>query len=165
MMLRKNKIGIINWLGNDQFGRIMDNNIGKTKDNKKKAYGRQLLAVLLIMVIAAVAFAVGTAFSVKNSSSPVGYWVVKQATLNGIVMTSEDAEAIGLNQIGSISLKKSGKCEVSLMGDEFEGTWIINDDNSLTIKYGDEYTITAVIGDDSVMTAKDESEVEYVLEK
>lgn len=139
------------------------------KEGKKKSFGRILLTVLLtvvlILLIAAIAFFMYVALSTKYSSEPVGYWVIKEMTSNEVTMTTGDAEAIGLDNIGSLSLNESGKCTLTLMGKKFEGTWEVNDDDVITINCGEEHTLTATIDEGPVMTAHDESNIEYVLEK
>lgn len=142
----------------------MDENKEKSV-RKRKKIGHVLMELLLLALIACFVGIVWFAFSVKTSSSPVGYWTITEASSNGVVMTPEDAEAIGLSKIGSALLYKSGKCKITIMDKEFEGKWTKEKSRSLTIRYGNGHVMKAQIDSDNVMTATDENYVEYVLKK
>lgn len=51
-------------------------------------------------------------------------------------MDADELADMGLQSAGYIKLNKSGSCELDLLGDQFEGTWEMNDDGGITIKYG-----------------------------
>lgn len=142
----------------------MDENKEKSVRKKKKV-GHILIELLLLALIACFVGIIWFAVSVKTSSSPVGYWTITEASSNGVVMTPEDAELIGLDKIGSALLYKSGKCKITLMGNEFEGDWEKVKSSSITISYGNGHVMNAQIDKDNVMTATDENYVDYVLEK
>ena len=135
--------------------------------SKGKKALKIILAVLMILIIASAVFVVYRVYSIKNSLSPVGYWVVTTAEYNDVTMTAEDADAMGYNGIGSFTLKKSGECEVTLMGKDYTGTWKKKKSRSLTIDCGEGCRITAEIKDEDgpVMEATAENYIEYRLEK
>ncbi len=134
-------------------------------EGKKRSIHRIVITVILIAILAAaVGFGI-LVLSIKNSSSPVGYWVIKEGASSGVTMTQEDAEALGLNEVGSIRLDKSGDCEVTILGDEYKGKWTGDDDGNITITYGGDKTLTATIDDEGIMKAHDELMMEYTLEK
>ena len=143
----------------------MIENAMDNKSNKRKKVVRMVIGTAMILVIAAFAFLVIMAFSIKGSDSPVGYWVVKEATSNGVVMTPQDAEAMGFNEIGSIRFDKSGSCKVTVLGKEDEGQWVDNENGTLTITYGENQIMTIELNRDGTITAIDESYIEYLLEK
>ena len=132
---------------------------------KKRKVLRTVMIIILLAILAVVIYFAAVLLSVKNSDSPVGYWVIKEGTSGGVTMTEEDAEAIGLNEIGSVRLDESGKCEVNILGEESSGTWTSDDDGTITISYGEEKTLTATIDDEGIMTAQGENQLEYTLEK
>lgn len=134
-------------------------------EGKKRSIHRIVITVILIAILAAaVGFGI-LVLSIKNSSSPVGYWVIKEGASSGVTMTQEDAEALGLNEVGSIRLDKSGDCEVTILGDEYKGKWTRDDDGNITITYDGDKTLTATIDDEGIMKAHDELMMEYTLEK
>lgn len=139
-----------------------------TKKKKKHHISKIVLSLILLAILAAAVYFGVLLYSIKNSDSPVGYWVIKEGTSGGVTMTEQDAEAIGLNEVGSLRLDKSGDCKVVLLGEEFEGKWTSDDNGTITISYGDEKTLTATIDENGVMTALSEQEdspMEYTLEK
>jgi len=135
--------------------------------SKGKKALRIVLAVLMMLIIAAVVFVVYRIFSVKNSLSPVGYWVATKAEYNDVTMTAEDASAMGYNGIGSFSLNKSGSCEVTLMGKDYEGKWKKYKSGMLIINCGKGCRLKAEISDNDgpEMEATDENYVVYTLKK
>lgn len=138
---------------------------GTAAEGKKRSVHKIVVTVILIAILAAaVAFGI-MVLSIKNSSSPVGYWVIKEGASGGVTMTQEDAEALGLNEVGSIRLDKSGDCKVTILGEEYEGKWTGDDDGNITITYGEDKTLTATIDDEGIMKAHDELMMEYTLEK
>lgn len=137
----------------------------KKAAGKKRGIGRKLLIVILLAILAVFVFFVGLIISVKNSSSPVGYWIIKQSASSEVTMTEEDAKAMGLNEIGSVRLDKSGDCRIVILNDEYEGKWTSDDNGTITISYGEEQTLTATINEEGVMTAQDNAMIEYTLEK
>lgn len=144
----------------------------QAEDKKEKGAGgkrrkrrRALMVVIMLAILAAFLFFVVMVIGIKNSSSPVGYWVIKESSSSGVTMNQEDAKAMGLNEIGSVRLDKSGDCKVVILNEESEGTWTSDDEGNITISYGEEKTLTATINDEGVMTAQDEHSIEYTLEK
>ena len=134
-------------------------------EGKKRSVHKIVITVILIAILAAaVAFGI-MVLSIKNSSSHVGYWVIKEGASGGVTMTQEDAEALGLNEVGSFRLDKSGDCKVTILGEEYDGKWTEDDDGNLTITYGEDKTLTATIDDEGIMKAHDELMMEYTLEK
>ena len=131
---------------------------------KRKTRRFVMIAILLVLLAVAVYFAV-VLISVKHSDSPVGYWVIKESSASGVVMKDEDAEAIGLSEIGSVKLNEDGKCEVVILGEDSKGTWTSDDDGNITISYDGDKTLTATINDEGIMTAQGENQMEYTLEK
>lgn len=137
----------------------------KAAAKKRRKIRRAVISVILIAILAVVVYFAVLLISIKNSDSPVGYWVIKEGSSGGVTMTEEDAEAIGLNEVGSIRLDESGECKVTILGEESSGTWTGNDDGTITISYGEDKTLTATIDDEGVMTAQGENQMEYTLEK
>ena len=135
-------------------------------NRKRSKIGRQLMIVIMLAILAVVAFFAVLLVSTKASDSPVGYWIIEEGTSSGVTMTQEDAEAMGLNEVGSFKLDKSGDCEITILGEESTGKWTAADDGTITIDCGEEKTFTATIDEEGVMTAKDDTMmVEYKLEK
>ena len=133
---------------------------------RKRKVRRQLMIIIMLAILAVVAFFAVLLVSTKASDSPVGYWIIEEGTSGGVTMTQEDAEAMGLNDIGSFKLDKSGECVVTILGEESTGKWTSNEDGTITVDCGEEKTFTAAIDDEGVMTAKDDTMmVEYKLEK
>lgn len=100
-----------------------------------------------------------------SCGGPVGYWTIDEITAGDVVMTQEDAKALGFGRPGAIKLNKSGSCVVELLGDEYEGTWKQANDGTITIEYGNEQSATATIDDDNIMTATDDQGTVYKLSK
>ena len=131
----------------------------------KHSIGRKALIAVAAVIFAVVVFFAVMVISTKQSSSPVGYWVIKEAASSDVTMTQTDAEAMGFTEIGSVRLDKSGSCKVTILGEEYDGEWTQDEEGAITITYGEEKSLTAAIGEDGVMTAADDSSVEYTLEK
>ena len=142
-----------------------EDNTKKNSAKKKRSARRILITIILLAILAVVVYFAVLLISIKNSDSPVGYWVIKEGTSGDVTMTDEDAEAIGLNEVGSIRLDESGGCKVIILGEESEGTWTADDNGTITISYGDDKTLTATIDDEGTMTAQGENQMEYTLEK
>lgn len=136
------------------------------KARRRRRVRRQLMTIIMLAILTVVAFFAVLLVSTKASDSPVGYWIIKEGTSGGVTMSQEDAEALGLNEVGSMRLDKSGDCEVTILGEESKGKWTAGDDGTITIDCGEEKTFTATIDEEGVMTAKDDTMmVEYKLEK
>ena len=81
-------------------------------------------------------------------------------------MKSEDAEAMGLREIGAFKLNRSGDCEITYLGKKSKGTWKQSDSGNIVIKYGEDKKIVAKISTKTgVMKAKDNESMVYKLEK
>lgn len=103
---------------------------------------------------------------IKNTDGPVGYWTITEASSGDVVMKAEDAEAMGLREIGAFKLNKSGECEITYLGKKSEGKWKQSDSGNIVIKYGEDKKIVAKISTKTgVMTAKDDESMVYKLEK
>ena len=135
-------------------------------DKKKKRKVRRIvISIILLAILAVIIYFAVLLISIKSSDSPVGYWVIIEGTSGGVTMTEEEAEAIGLNEVGSVRLDESGKCEVVILGEKSSGTWKSDDDGTITISYGEGKTLTATIDDEGIMTAQGDDRMEYTLEK
>ena len=118
-----------------------------------------------MLILAAVLGFLILTMTVKNSSSPVGFWIIKEAASGDVVMTEEDAKAIGLTKIGAFRLDKSGDCSLVILESEYAGKWTEGDDGRLNINYGDGLVLYATIDEEGVMTATDDVSMRYTLEK
>lgn len=98
-------------------------------------------------------------------SGPVGFWQVDEVTAGDVVMTKDDASSIGLNAIGTVKLQKSGKCVVTMLGEESEGTWEQAEAGTITINYGDGFTLTGTIDEEGEMHLSDLQGSDYKLSK
>ena len=85
--------------------------------------------ILLIFIL------VISILTLSACESSVGYWCVQEIKAGDVVMTTKDGKSLGLN-LGSYKLCKSGKCEVYLLEEKYEGTWE-EKDGVITIKYGE----------------------------
>lgn len=146
--------------------KLKENEQEKAAAKKKKHKVRRTVMILILMAMLAVViyFAV-LLLSVKNSTSPVGFWIIKESTSGEITMTEQDAKAMGLNEIGSVRLDENGTCSVIILGEESDGTWTSDDDGNVTVSYGEGKTLTATIDEEGKMTAQGENQMEYTLEK
>ena len=101
------------------------------------------------------------------SDGPIGFWEITEVTTGDVVMTVEDAKNIGLNSVGSVTLRKSGTADVTLVGEDYEGEWNLADDGTMTIVYGNEdEVLTGTIDEEAgVMTLTDSIGSTYKLEK
>lgn len=136
-----------------------------TGSGKKRRPVRVIAAVLMSFFIAAFLVMIGAALFIKYSSSPVGYWKITEAKANDIVMTKEDAEAVGLKGIGYLRLNRSGSCSLRLLDDKYKGTWKQTKKGTIKVSYGEGDTLNATIDKRGVMTATDKVKVEYKLKK
>ena len=117
-----------------------------------------LLGIIAMIILAA-------ALMTACDDGPVGYWKIESVTAGDVVMTTEDAESVGLNSVGSVKLQKSGACEVTLLGEESEGTWQQAEDGTITVSYGEEGVLTGSIDDEGVMHLIDAQGSQYELQK
>ena len=124
---------------------------------KKKAISKILILVLSLCMTMGILTSCG--------SGPVGFWKVDEVTAGDVVMTDDDASSIGLNAIGTVKLQKSGSCEVTMLGEESEGTWEQAEDGTITISYGEGLSLTGTIDEEGVMTLSDQQGSEYKLSK
>ncbi len=119
----------------------------------------------IITIILTITLAGALVFTACSSNPAVGFWIVDKVTAGEVVMNEQDAQSIGLNAVGTIKLQKSGNCEVNLLGEESEGTWVQADDGTITVTYGEDLTLTGSINDEGVMTLRDPQGSEYELTK
>lgn len=121
---------------------------------------RKISTLILIMMLC-----ISTAVMTACGGGPVGFWQIDEVNAGDVVMTEDDAESFGIATIGSVKLQKSGKCVVTIIGEEQEGTWEQAEDGTITINYGDNMTMTGSIGEDNIMTLTDTQGSEYKLSK
>lgn len=121
---------------------------------------RTISLILMILILAA---SVLTACS--DADSAVGFWIVRKITAGGVEMNEDDAKSIGLTAVGSIKLQKSGKCEINLLGEDFDGKWEQAKDGTITVTHDEEMTLTGTVDDQGVMTLTDPQGTEYILSK
>lgn len=98
-------------------------------------------------------------------SGPVGYWKIETIEAGEVTMGIDDAKSIGLSMVGAVKLQKSGKCVVTLLGEESNGTWEQADDGTITVNAENDAVYTGSIGEDKVMTLTDVQGVKYTLKK
>ena len=130
-----------------------------------KVYSKAVFYTLVLGVAVIILFFfIGV--GVKNTDGPVGYWTIKEASSGDVVMKSEDAEAMGLREIGAFKLNRGGDCEITYLGKKSKGTWKQSDSGKIVIKYGEDKKIVAQISTKTgVMKAKDNESMVYKLEK
>lgn len=130
-----------------------------------KIYSKAVFYTLVLGVAVIILFFfIGV--GVKNTDGPVGYWTIKEASSGDVVMKSEDAEAMGLREIGAFKLNRGGDCEITYLGKKAQGTWKQSDSGKIVIKYGEDKKIVAQISTKTgVMKAKDNESMVYKLEK
>ena len=130
-----------------------------------KIYSKAVFYTLVLGVAVIILFFfIGV--GVKNTDGPVGYWTIKEASSGDVVMKSEDAEAMGLREIGAFKLNRGGDCEITYLGRKSKGTWKQSDSGKIVIKYGEDKKIVAQISTKTgVMKAKDNESMVYKLEK
>ena len=116
-------------------------------------------------ITAAVITALVMMMALTSCSGPVGYWTIDEITTGDVVMTQDDAKALGFGTPGSFKLNKSGSCVVELLGDKYEGTWKEDKDGEITLEYGEGLSATATIDDDNVMTVTDNQGTVYKTSK
>jgi len=90
---------------------------------------KKLFAVLLMGLMM---FALA---SCSEHDEYVGYWNIKNVQAGDVVMTESDINDMGLDA-GYIKLTKKGNVEISLLGDEYEGVWDLQNGQAI-ITYGD----------------------------
>lgn len=115
-------------------------------------------------VTAALIIVLVMMMTLTSCSGPVGYWMIDEITTGDVVMTQDDAKALGFGTPGSFKLNKSGSCVVELLGDKYEGTWKEDKDGKITLEYGDGSSATATI-DDKIMTVTDDQGTVYKTSK
>lgn len=110
----------------------------------KKNFVIAILASLMLMLLS----------SCEGANAYIGYWKINEIYAGDVTMTMEEVMDMGLDP-GFVKLQKSGAAVVNLLGDEYDGTWVMNEDGSgATITYDDERTGTATL-DGKVMTFVD----------
>ena len=118
-----------------------------------------------IRLTAAVITALIMMMTLASCSGPVGYWMIDEITTGDVVMTQDDAKALGFGSPGSFRLNKSGSCVVEMLGDKYEGTWKEAKDGTITLEYGDDLSATATIDEDNIMTVTDNQGTVYKTSK
>lgn len=116
-------------------------------------------------IAAVIAAALIMMMTLASCGGPVGYWTIDEITSGDVVMTQDDAKALGFGSPGAFRLNKSGSCVVELLGDKYEGTWEQAKDGTITLEYGDDLSATATIDEDNVMTATDSQGTVYKMTK
>lgn len=89
---------------------------------------------LLVISMAIIMMLAMTACSEKTAL--LGKWHITNVTAGNMQIDSSEMQDLGLSSTGYIKINKSGSCIVDLLGDEYEGTWEMNDDGEITIEYG-----------------------------
>ncbi len=112
-----------------------------------------------------LAFCMLLAFAGCSGGGTVGYWQIQSIVAGDITMGQEDAESIGLSMVGAFKLNKSGSAEITILGEETEGTWEEADDGTITVTNENDEVFTGTIDDENVMTLTDPEGVEYTLQK
>lgn len=130
-----------------------------------KVYSKAVFYTLVLGVATIILFFfIGV--GVKSTDGPVGYWAIKEASSGDVIMKTEDAEAMGLREIGAFKLNRGGECVITYLGKQEKGKWKQNDSGKIVIKYGEDKKIVAKINEKTgVMTAKDNESMAYKLEK
>ena len=126
---------------------------------------RKKLIIILTVMLLVVVLVSGALMLTACGNGVVGYWQITEVTAGDVVMTNEDANTLGLATVGAIKLQKSGKCVVTLLGEETEGIWTQTEDGALTVNYGDDMVLSGSINDEGVMVLTDTQGSEYKLEK
>jgi hypothetical protein len=121
--------------------------------------------MMKIRLAAAEVTALIMIMTLASCGGPVGYWTIDEITTGDVVMTQDDAKALGFGIPGAFKLNKSGSCEIELLGDKYEGTWEQSKDGTITMKYGKDQSAKASIDDDNIMTATDNKGTVYKLSK
>ena len=136
-----------------------------TKEGGKKTKNRKVF--ILIAALIAIAVLVATAFIMYRLSKDriEGNWKIVEAKAEGVVMTTDDAKAIGLSSVGYFKLEKDGSCAVKMLDKEYAGKWKQEDEKKILIEYEDVHVIHATIDKNGNMQATDEASVEYKLNK
>lgn len=119
---------------------------------KKKMLALGAVAIIMIMLTAC-----------STEMKVIGKWYIKNVSIGGMEMTEQDFKDFGISSGGSVKFRKSGKCDIDLLGDEYEGTWSIDDKDVITIKYN-KTQATATLKD-KVMTMTDANNGVYTMEK
>ena len=142
------------------------------KQPQKKASGKNrnkllriLLGIIMCTLLAIVVSVLSIGLGTRDSGSAVGNWQIIEVTAGAESMSLEDANNLGITEIGYFRLNNSGTCEIKILDFETEGEWTEGEDGVITIKFGEEETIVAQIDEEGVMTAKDDALTEYKLEK
>ncbi|MBQ0005334.1 MAG: hypothetical protein KBS68_05705 [Clostridiales bacterium] len=119
---------------------------------------KRILALVLALVM--VFALTGCSDEIKM----VGRWNITKVTAGDFVMDQDELNDLGLSSAGYLKLNKSGSCVVNLLGDEYEGTWELNDNGEAVVTYGKDLKGTAT-RDDKVITFIDSAGNEYEMEK
>ena len=119
------------------------------------------LLIVMLVVSMLVAFT-----ACEGANAYIGHWTINEITAGEITMTADDMADMGLDG-GFVKLQKSGAAVVNLLGDEYEGTWALaEDETSATVTYGDEMVGTLVLDDEGkVMTFNDAQGTTYLMER
>lgn len=137
----------------------------KSRQKRFRFYGKTVFYALAICAVALIAFfffGVG----IKNTDGPVGYWKITEASSGEVVMHSEDAEAMGLREIGAFKLNRGGDCVITYLGKSANGKWKESKSGKIVIEYAKDKKLVATINEETnVMTAKDDESMVYKLEK
>ena len=135
------------------------------REKRLKIYSKAFFYVLVLgAAVVILFFFIGV--GIKNTYGPVGYWTITEASSGDVVMKPEDAEAMGLREIGAFKLNRGGDCEITYLGKKAQGTWKQSDSGKIVIKYGEDKKIVAQISTKTgVMKAKDNESMVYKLEK
>lgn len=127
--------------------------------SKGIVFMKKRIIVALMMLVMLMAF---TACEGRNAF--IGHWRIVEITAGDITMSTEDMEDMGLNA-GAVQLKKSGGAEIDLLGDVYDGTWEMSEDEqTATVTYGDDMTGTMTKTDDG-MDFVDAQGTEYILSR
>lgn len=120
----------------------------------KKSFVIAILASLMLMLLS----------SCEGANAYIGYWRINEICAGDVSMTMEDVMDMGL-ETGFVKMQKSGEAVVNLLGDEYDGTWTMNEDGSgATITYGEDMTGTATL-DEKVMTFVDAQGSTYTMSR
>ena len=118
----------------------------------------------LIIVLALSMMLVFTGCS--DRTKMIGRWNVTKVTSGELEMNKAELEELGLSSAGYIMFKKSGNCVLSLLGDEYEGTWTYDEQTGeASIVYDEESRTGVATRADKVVTFIDSEGNEYTMEK
>ena len=118
---------------------------------------KKLLSIVLVgvMVLAMT--------SCSGELKTLGKWRIIEVTAGDITMTQQDVDDMGIDA-GYIKINRSGSCEIDILGDSYDGSWVYAEDGSLDITISEDLTANAVI-EDGTMTMTDSQGSVYMLQK